>query len=64
MKDYIVDIGGLISGRTIEIEAINTKDALRQANEIVDKNKLEKVIQVRDDMGKFYYNYEFGIIEN
>ena len=59
---YIVDVGNHFTGRTIEIEADTPQECFQRAGETLDQNKLEQVIQIRDDMPRFYYTNEDGFL--
>ena len=64
MEEYIVDIGSFFEGRTVKVEATNTQNALMKARKILSHKKFERIIQIRDDRGRFYYDYRDGIIED
>ena len=57
MNKYIVDIGSFLYGRTIEISAGSTTDAYNLACEQLNRNKFEKVIQIRNSNGMILYTY-------
>ena len=58
MQKFIVDVGALLSGRTIEVQANSAKEALEIAKKQLDRNRFEQIIQVRDSINLFYYTHE------
>jgi hypothetical protein len=53
---YAVDIGSLLAGRTLEIEAHSAQIAYNEASGQIDRNKFEKIIQIRSESGKVLYS--------
>ena len=64
MEECLVDIGSFFEGRTVKVKAVNTQNALIKAKKMLSHKKFERVIQIRDGRGRFYYDYRDGILED
>lgn len=64
MHKFIVDLGSFSSGRTICLEARNPKQAYSMAQKQLNERACEKIVQIRDEQNKFYYDCEFGFHGN
>lgn len=53
---YKADIGGVIQGRTIEVEAHTAQSAYEKAIQQVNKDNLETLIQIRDSRDFIVYS--------
>ena len=52
---YKADLGNVISGRTILIEAHTAQSAYEQASLQINKENCERIIQIRNDRDRVVY---------
>jgi hypothetical protein len=54
--NYRVDIGASLSGRTVEIIACTSHEAYNKALLEINRDKLEHIIQIRDERDYIVYS--------
>jgi len=52
---YSVDIGSLLSGRTVELDCHTPQNAYEQIQETLNRDKFERIIQIRGTENNVVY---------